>query len=104
MFMFIVRRLLLAIPTLALVTIITFTLGFYAPGDPIVAMYGEQMPPSPEALEQMRQAYGLDRPYLVQLGDYALRAVQAVLQPWGVTLAELGDWLTEGWRQGRLAL
>ena len=76
MLMFIVRRLLLAIPTIALVTVITFTLGFYAPGDPIVAMYGEQMPPSPEALQQMRAAYGLDRPYLVQLGEYAMRAAQ----------------------------
>ncbi len=28
-----------------------------------------------------------------------LRAVQAVLQPWGVKLAELANWLTEGWRQ-----
>lgn len=76
MLKFLVRRLLLAIPTFALVITITFTLGFYAPGDPIVAMYGQQMPPAPEALQQLRHAYGLDRPYLVQLGDYALKAVQ----------------------------
>ena len=55
-------------------------------------------------------AWGLPRPLdrrCLDVGRYetlALRAVQAVLQPWGVTLAELGDWLAEGWRQGRLAL
>ena len=76
MFRFLVRRLLLALPTIAIVIAITFTLGFYAPGDPIVAMYGEQMPPTPDALAQMRHAYGLDRPFLVQLVDYGLNAAR----------------------------
>lgn len=68
------KRLALAIPTLLLVITLTFTLGYYAPGDPIVAMFGESMPPSPEAVEQLRRAYGLDRPYIVQLADYVQKA------------------------------
>lgn len=76
MLIYCLRRLLYAIPTIALVITITFTLGFYAPGDPIVAMYGEQMPPTPEAQKALRHAYGLDRPFFVQLVDYASKAVQ----------------------------
>ena len=75
MLMYCIRRFLFAIPTLAIVIAITFTLGFYAPGDPIVAMYGQQMPPSPEAISQLRHTYGLDRPYVVQLADYAWDAM-----------------------------
>ncbi len=70
------KRLLFAIPTLALVVTLTFTLGFYAPGDPIVAMYGQSMPPSPAAIKQLRHTYGLDRPYPVQLVDYAQKALR----------------------------
>lgn len=70
------RRLTLAIPTLAIVITITFTLGFYAPGDPIVAMYGQQVPTSSETMAQLRQSYGLDRPYVVQLADYAWNAAR----------------------------
>jgi DNA polymerase II len=55
-------------------------------------------------------AWGLPQPLdprCIDLARYetlTLRAAQTVLQPWGVTLAELGDWLAEGWRQGRLGL
>ena len=76
MLAFLVRRVALAVPTLALVIAITFTLAYYAPGDPIIALYGQQMPPSPEALAQLRHSYGLDRPYLVQLADYAGNALR----------------------------
>ncbi len=75
MFGYCVKRVLLAIPTLAAVIVVTFTLGFYGPGDPIIAIFGSQ-PPTPEVREQMRKEYGLDRPYLIQLADYASRVVR----------------------------
>lgn len=54
---------------MVLVITITFTLGFYAPGDPVRVMFGEQ-PVDQATYERLRELYGLDRPYLVQLGDY----------------------------------
>lgn len=51
--------------------VITFTLGFYAPGDPIRHIFGQQDINVDEAtIERMRERYGLNRPYPVQLGDY----------------------------------
>lgn len=75
MLTFCLKRALLALPTFALVIAITFTLGFYAPGDPIVAMFGESMPPSPEAVSQLRRTYGLDRPFVVQVATYGWDAL-----------------------------
>ena len=39
MFGYCVKRFLLAIPTMAAVIVVTFTLGFYGPGDPIIAIF-----------------------------------------------------------------
>ena len=76
MLMYLARRLIYAVPTMMLVIALTFTLGYYAPGDPIVSMYGQSMPPSPKAVQQLHHAYGLDRPYLVQLADYTQKAMR----------------------------
>lgn len=66
-----IRRLLLTLPIVAAVIVITFTLSFYGPGDPLRTYYGEQYDSLPPAtVAQLRHQYGLDRPYFVQLGDY----------------------------------
>ncbi|MAS33932.1 MAG: peptide ABC transporter [Anaerolineaceae bacterium] len=65
-----IRRLLHLIPTLLGVIIITFTLGFYGPGDPLKYQLGEQIPPDPQQLARLRELYGLDRPYHEQLISY----------------------------------
>jgi ABC-type dipeptide/oligopeptide/nickel transport system permease component len=60
-----------AVPIVLLVVAITFTLGFYAPGDPIRHIYDEQDLIVDEAsLERLRELHGLNRPYPVQLADY----------------------------------
>ncbi|MEE9548777.1 MAG: ABC transporter permease [Candidatus Binatia bacterium] len=63
---YVVRRLFHAIPLLFCVIIFNFTLVHLAPGDPIESLIGEF--PAPEVyVEEMRRAFGLDKPVHVQL-------------------------------------
>ncbi len=69
----IIRRLLLAIPTLFAVFTIIFILVRVAPGDPATAMLGDNA--SQQAVESLKERMGLNEPlwkqYLVFLGDLA---------------------------------
>lgn len=72
MLAFVGRRVAQVAPITVLVVLITFTLAFYAPGDPIETMYGQGDLVVDEAtLQRMRETYGLDRPFPVQLADYS---------------------------------
>ncbi|AWX54119.1 ABC transporter permease [Brevibacillus brevis] len=62
--MFIVRRLLLTIPILLLVSIMTFSLIHMIPGDPARVILGEEA--TPEAYRALRTELGLDQPIVVQ--------------------------------------
>ncbi|MGG4455896.1 ABC transporter permease [Brevibacillus porteri] len=62
--MFIVRRLLLTIPILLLVSIMTFSLIHMIPGDPARVILGEEA--TPEAYAALRNELGLDQPIVVQ--------------------------------------
>ena len=64
MLRFIARRLALAIPTLILVSIFTFSLQKLLPGDPVLTLAGEER--SPEILAMLRHKYHLDEPAPVQ--------------------------------------
>ncbi|WP_428944667.1 ABC transporter permease [Pantoea sp. FN060301] len=68
------KRLLLAIPTLFLVSIMVFSLQKLLPGDPVLAMAGEERDPA--VIAQLREQYHLNDPlptqYLWWLGN-ALR-------------------------------
>lgn len=61
-------RLLLAIPTLFTVSLVTFFLGYLAPGSPIDILVGEHG--DPETVRQLEHEYGLDQPPLVQYGRF----------------------------------
>jgi peptide/nickel transport system permease protein len=61
---FIVKRLLQIIPTLFFVSVIIFGLQHLLPGDPALAMAGEERDPA--VLEQIRRQYRLDQPLPVQ--------------------------------------
>src|SRR5881628_3745443 len=65
---FILRRLLLAIPTLFGVLIIAFLLLYVAPGDPVMAMVGERA--DEETIARLRAELRLDDPLPVQFGHY----------------------------------
>ena len=77
MFRFVISRLLWMLPTLFLLALVTFFLGYLAPGDPIEIMLGQRA--SPEAAARLRHEYGLDRPPLVQFGSYLAGAVRGDL-------------------------
>ena len=70
MLKYIFKRLLLMIPVLICVVTIVFTLMYIAPGDPARTMLGENA--TKESIEAMHKQYGLDKPYLAQLGNYFL--------------------------------
>lgn len=60
---YILRRLLISIPILLGVTIVTFTFANLAPGDPISALMKPGVDLRPEAIEQLKAALGLDKPF-----------------------------------------
>lgn len=63
---FLMKRLLGAIPTLALVVALSFLLTRLAPGGP----FDEEQALSPEIRANLEAAYGLDQPVWVQFGRY----------------------------------
>ena len=60
----ILNRVLVAIPTLLLVSIFVFGLLKLLPGDPVLALAGEER--DPEVIAVLRAKYGLDQPVYVQ--------------------------------------
>lgn len=65
---YILKRLLLFIPTLLGVTIVTFFLMKAVPGDPAAGMVGERAPK--EVVEKIKKDLGEDRPILIQYIGY----------------------------------
>jgi peptide/nickel transport system permease protein len=63
MLTFLLRRLLLLLPVLLLVSIISFSLFYLSPGDPAeVLLSGPQGPPDPAAVQEFRQKEGFNDP------------------------------------------
>ena len=77
MLSFIGRRLLIAIPTILLVSIFVFSLQKLLPGDPILALAGEER--DPEVIEFLREKYHLNDPFIVQYAYWLGNAVQGDL-------------------------
>jgi peptide/nickel transport system permease protein len=67
-------KILQAIPVLLLVSVLAFLLMSLLPGDPAVVIAGDQA--SPEAIEKVRLALGLDRPFLEQIALWFGQLVQ----------------------------
>jgi peptide/nickel transport system permease protein len=74
---YIAKRLVLVVPVVFAVALVCFLLVHIAPGDPLVSV----LPPdaSQELAEQMRKAYGFDRPLPVQFGIWAWKALNGDL-------------------------
>lgn len=67
----IVRRVLQFIPVLLGITFLAFLLIYLSPSDPVsVRMSAGGISVGPEIMESMRRSMGLDRPLLVQYGDW----------------------------------
>lgn len=71
------RRLLVTIPTLILVSIFVFALQKMLPGDPVLALAGEDR--DPETLARLREVYRLNDPLWLQYYDWIKGAVRGDL-------------------------
>ncbi|MCL2652211.1 MAG: ABC transporter permease [Propionibacteriaceae bacterium] len=69
---FVIRRLLMMIPTFLGATFIIFFLSMAMPGDPTVGRCGER-PCTQAYIDAFRARYGLDQPLIVQYGIYLKR-------------------------------
>ena len=75
--LYIAKRLILVVPVVLAVALVCFLLVHIAPGDPLVSV----LPPdaSQALADQMRKAYGFDRPLPVQFGIWVWKAVNGDL-------------------------
>ena len=78
-FRFLVRRLLGAVPLLVAISLLLFVIVHLAPGGPM-DVYADNPSVTPEALEQIKIAYGLDQPLPVQYLRWLKSMAQGV---WG---------------------
>ena len=90
---FILRRLLLMVPTMLGVSFIIFGLLYLTPGDAAVAKLGQQAPP--ETIEAYREKLGLNDPFIVQYGRYMKDAIHGDLGKSYISGADVGDTLRE---------
>ena len=77
MLRFIGHRLLIAIPTILLISVFVFMLQKLLPGDPVLALAGEDR--NPEMLEFLREKYRLNDPIYVQYFNWVWNALQGDL-------------------------
>ncbi|MBW2479050.1 MAG: ABC transporter permease [Deltaproteobacteria bacterium] len=77
MLAYIIRRLMIMIPTLLGVSIIVFLMLHLTPGDPAELLMGERA--SEEALQEIREHLGLNKPLYVQYGMFLKQLMQGDL-------------------------
>ena len=77
MFRFTLRRVLVAIPTLILVSMIVFLLQKILPGDPVLTLAGEER--DAVVLDYLREKYHLNDPLPVQYGAWGLQVLKGDL-------------------------
>src|SRR5262245_36961515 len=75
---YVLRRLLQIIPTVLMITFVVFLMMQSIPGDPVVALLGDAY--TEEDAVKVREAYGLNKPVVVQ---YALWLGRLVQGDWG---------------------
>jgi peptide/nickel transport system permease protein len=71
------RRIVLAVPVLGVVSVVVFSLLYLTPGDPALVMAGDQA--SAEDVERIRAALGLDQPPLFRFGQWIWRLLHGDL-------------------------
>src|ERR1700732_1428339 len=74
---YILRRVLATVPVMAIVALFVFSLLYIAPGDPAAIIAGDQA--TPADIERIRQGLGLDRPFVVQFGEWIWRILHGDL-------------------------
>src|SRR6201999_414195 len=74
---YILRRVLVTLPVMAIVALFVFSLLYIAPGDPAAVIAGDQA--SPADVERIRAILGLARPFLVGFGSWVWRLMHGGL-------------------------
>lgn len=74
MLSFILRRIVMALPTLAIVALTVFFLMRLIPGDPVIVMLGDMA--QPDMIEEYRRSLGLDRPMPIQFMSWLANVLQ----------------------------
>lgn len=74
----ILMRLTVAVPLLLIISFGIFSLVHLAPGDPVRALLGTR-PSDPETLENLRERYHLNDPFIVQYGKWLGQVAQGDL-------------------------
>ena len=73
----VIRRLWQLLPIIIFATFVVFSLLQLVPGDPAVTLAGDYA--SKERIEEIRQLYGFDQPFIVQYGRWLWHAMQGDL-------------------------
>ncbi|WP_432353533.1 oligopeptide ABC transporter permease [Sporosarcina sp. A2] len=76
---FIIRRMLVMIPQLFLLSLIIFVLAKQMPGDAVTGAFMGNPNVTPEQVEKIREQYGLNDPWYVQYGAWVGKAVHGDL-------------------------
>ncbi len=76
---YILRRLVTLIPTIVLISFISFSIILLLPGDPALAILGPERAADREAYEKIRLELGLDKPLPLQYLDWAGKAIRGDL-------------------------
>ena len=77
MWVYIARRLIWLPVLLLAVSLVTFALGRFGPGDPVQVILGARY--EEETADRLREQLGLNRPFFVQYGDYVWKAMRGDL-------------------------
>ena len=85
MLRYVIRRLLLIIPTMFFVALITFTLAHAAPGSPFDKNANRTLPQ--ETIDRLNRYYGIDQPIPIQFVDYLGNLIRGDLVQWGAIAA-----------------
>lgn len=75
------NRVLQAAPLFFLISLLVFLIAKMAPGDPVTNALAGQL--SPQAINEIRQTYGLDQPWWVQYGIWLKNLVSG---NWGISI------------------
>ena len=87
---YVLRRLLLLVPTVIGVTLIVFLMMRFIPGDPIINMMGEMY--SEEDAQRLRHELGLDQPLVLQYAKWLLFLLRG---DWGTSILTHQSVLTD---------
>src|SRR3989475_8901743 len=78
---YILKRILGVVPTVLMITLVVFVMMRSVPGDPVVPLLGDAY--TEEDAIKVREAYGLNKPVLVQ---YAIWLGKLVQGDWGTSI------------------